>query len=61
MLARPLTPTSKAEAKVGAERMAEKDMEAIQEIGAKAMAVKGKEKAKEEKEKGTKADCMSST
>ena len=60
MVARPPIPTSKAEAKVGAERTAAKAMEAAKAIGAKAMAAKEKEKAKEEREKETKAGCTSS-
>jgi len=61
MLARPPIPNSKAEGKVGAERMAAKAMEAPKAIGARAMAAKERAKAKEEREKETKAGCTSST
>ena len=57
---RPPAPTSRAQAKDGAGSMVAKAMaEEAKVDGAKDSEAKLKEKGKEVKEKGTKADCMS--
>ena len=63
MYARQQTPTSKAEARDGAEKTAVRAMAATAtkaDEAAKAMAAREKEREKEARERGTRADCMSS-